>query len=291
MESTGVYWIPLYDEALRTIQAAGVEHLTLRTVGERLGVSRTALYRHFADKQALLATVGREGFRMLRQAVASAWERNGRGRAGFRAMARAYVRFAVEHPSHYRVMFGGFIESSAKDDQFIGEARAAFQVLVDALVEQQNTGDIRRDEPVLMARFIWALVHGTAMLVIDGQLPEAAQREALEQYAVERIFISSLDPRVTIANPVAGYSSFVTGAQFPDPDLGDSEQTPVDLASIADYTTLTAMRAPRPTMISNNAFDSCCFRGDYAKCPADLGGSPLFRFVQRSGQADRAHQF
>src|SRR5260370_17174591 len=59
----------LLDEALRTIQTQGVEHLTLRTVGERLGVSRSALYRHFADKQALLATVGREGFRILRHAV------------------------------------------------------------------------------------------------------------------------------------------------------------------------------------------------------------------------------
>jgi AcrR family transcriptional regulator len=180
----------LLDEALRTIQADGVGHVTMRTLGESLGVSRSALYRHFADKQALLATVGKEGFRMLRQALADTWEENGRGHTGFAAMARAYVQFAVEHPSHYRVMFGGFIESAAKDDDFVGEAKAAFQVLVDALVSQQNTGDIRRDEPVLIARFVWALVHGTAMLVIDGQLPEAAQREALEHYAFERLYAS-----------------------------------------------------------------------------------------------------
>ena len=180
----------LLDEALRTIQTHGVEHLTLRAVGERLGVSRSALYRHFADKQSLLATVGKEGFRMLRQAITDAWERNGRGHTGFQAMGRAYVQFAVAHPSHYRVMFGGFIESAAKDDQFIVEAKAAFQVLVDALVEQQSAGDIRRDDAVLMGRFVWALVHGTAMLVIDGQLPEAAQREALEQYAFERLYAS-----------------------------------------------------------------------------------------------------
>lgn len=180
----------LLDEAVRTIQTYGVEHLTLRTVAERLGVSRSALYRHFADKQALLTSVGTEGFRLFRQAIADAWERNGRGRTGFRAMARAYVQFAAEHPSHYRVMFGGFLESATKDKAFDGEASAAFQVLVDALVEQQNTGAIRRDEPVLMAHFVWALVHGTAMLVIDGQLPEATQREALEQYAFERLYTS-----------------------------------------------------------------------------------------------------
>src|SRR5499427_10648583 len=89
----------LLDEALRTIQTHGVEHLTLRTVGVRLGVSRSALYRHFADKQSLLATVGKEGFRKLQQALADAWKRNRRGRIGFEAMGRAYVHFAVAHPS------------------------------------------------------------------------------------------------------------------------------------------------------------------------------------------------
>ncbi len=176
----------LLDEALRTIQARGVGDLTLRTVGARLGVSRSALYRHFADKQALLAAVGCEGFRMLREAIADAWERNGHGLAGFEAMARAYMQFAVAHPSHYRVIFGGFIES-AKDEDFIREASAAFQVLVDALVDQQRAGLIRSDDPVLMARFVWAVVHGISMLIIDGQLREAGQREALELYAIERL--------------------------------------------------------------------------------------------------------
>ncbi len=178
----------LLDEALRTIETQGVEHLTLRTVGAKLGVSRSALYRHFADKQSLLATVGQEGFRKFRQALADAWEANGHGRIGFEAMVNAYVQFAMAHPSHYRVMFGGFIESAAKDDHFMAEARAAFQVLVVALIEQQNAGDIRRDDPVLMARFVWAAVHGTAMLFINGQLPESAQREALEPYVAERIY-------------------------------------------------------------------------------------------------------
>lgn len=180
----------LLDEALHTIQTHGVEQLTLRTVGEHLGVSRSALYRHFADKQSLLAAVGKEGFCTLRQAIADAWERNGRGRIGFQAMGKAYVQFAVAHPSHYRVMFGGFIESAAKDDHFVAEATAAFQVLVDALVEQQNAGNIGQDDPIRMARFVWALFHGTSMLFIDGQLPETAEQDALVQYTLERLYAS-----------------------------------------------------------------------------------------------------
>lgn len=178
----------LVDEAVRTIDRHGVEALTLRTIGDRLGVSRTALYRHFADKPALLAAVGREGFRLLRLALTDAWEQHGRGRPGFEAMGLAYVRFAVAHPAHYRVMFGGFIESCAKDDEFVEEAKAAFQVLVDALVAQQEAGLVRRDQPLLQARMIWSLVHGISMLAIDGQLRgQDEQGEALNAYAIERI--------------------------------------------------------------------------------------------------------
>ncbi len=178
----------LLEEALRTIQADGVEGLTLRGVGEKLGVSRTAMYRHFSDKQALLAAVGREGFRTLRLALTAAWEEHGRGRTGFEAMGLAYVQFAVRHPSHYRVMFGRFVESCSRDAAFVQEATGAFQVLVDSLVDQQQAGLVRRDDPALLARFIWAIVHGIAMLVIDGQLRGVDEDGALlNQYAVDRI--------------------------------------------------------------------------------------------------------
>ena len=175
----------LLEQALQTIQAGGIEQVTLRAVGEKLGVSRTALYRHFSDKQALLAAVGTEGFRMLRQALTDAWSKHGGGRAGFEAMGIAYVQFASVHPAHYRVMFGRFIESCSKDAELVQEASAAFQVLVDAVVEQQQAGLVRQDDPLRLARFDWAVVHGIAMLEIDGQL--RGDGEALSHYAAERL--------------------------------------------------------------------------------------------------------
>ena len=103
-------------------------------------------------------------------------------------MGLAYVQFAVAHPSHYRVMFGGFIESCSKDQEFVTEANGAFQVLLDSVVEQQQAGLVRRDDPQLLARFIWSVVHGVAMLAIDGQLRGSDDRgEVLNRYAVERI--------------------------------------------------------------------------------------------------------
>ena len=177
----------LIDQALRTIGKEGVEGLTLRAVGEALGVSRTALYRHFSDKQALVAGVAREGFRTLRLALVEAWERAGRGQAGFQAMGDAYVQFAATHPSHYRVMFGRFVESGARDPELIQEAEAAFQALVDALVAQQREGGVRGDDPILLARFVWSVVHGIAMLTIDGQLKDDESVTLFKRYASQRL--------------------------------------------------------------------------------------------------------
>ena len=178
----------LIEQALRTVDRLGVEGLTLRTVGEALAVSRTALYRHFSSKQALVAAVASEGFRMLRLALVGAWEQGGRGRAGFEAMGEAYLRFAVAQPSYYRVMFGRFVESCAREPELVEEAEAAFQALVDALVDQQRDGLVRGDDPVAMARFVWSVTHGLAMLVIDGQLRDGeAAGLALNRYASERL--------------------------------------------------------------------------------------------------------
>jgi AcrR family transcriptional regulator len=176
----------LVQEAVRTIQARGIDALTLRAVGGRLGVSRTALYRHFADKEALLAAVATEGFRTLRTALIAARDARGRGRDGLERMGAAYVQFALTHPSHYRVMFGGRVRSEVI--RTIGGADTyAFQVLVDAMVAEQQAGRVRRDDPLQLAVYAWAVVHGVAMLALDGLLPPTLEVDALVRLANERL--------------------------------------------------------------------------------------------------------
>ena len=176
----------LLQEAVRTIQRSGVQALTLRAVGERLGVSRTALYRHFRDKSGLLAAVAREGFRMLRLQLLEAWTTNGGGRKGFEAMGAAYVRFAVDHPSHYRVMFGGYVDSPGpRDPELAREGAGAFQALVDAIVSLQQNLLMKTDPPLQLAQYIWSNVHGIAMLAIDGQLRQPV--DEVVRFANERM--------------------------------------------------------------------------------------------------------
>jgi len=171
----------LLQEAVRTIEKGGVAALTLRAVGQRLGVSRTALYRHFADKSALLAAVASQGFRTLRDRTQAAWDEHG----ALQPMGAAYVRFAVAHPSYYRVMFGGFVKGVAPDTDLAREGGAAFQVLVNAIVSLQKQGRLRHDHPLALAQYIWATVHGIAMLAIDGQLKQPI--DEVIRFGLERL--------------------------------------------------------------------------------------------------------
>ena len=135
----------------------------------------------------MLDAVATEGFRTLRQQLVGAWDEGGRGSAAFESMGVAYIRFAVANPSHYRVMFGGFVDPEACEPGLAVEAAGAFQALVDALAALQRDAIVRAEDTVKMARFVWAVVHGVAMLAIDGQLREPGAVEELIPYALERL--------------------------------------------------------------------------------------------------------
>ncbi|MEZ5352121.1 MAG: hypothetical protein R2762_05745 [Bryobacteraceae bacterium] len=95
----------------------------------------------------------------------------------------------------------------------------------------------------------------------------------------QTIFLSATDTRVSLAFPVAGYSSFLTRSQWPELDLGDAEQTPTDLGAVADYAHLTALMAPRVLQVGNNAKDNCCFRADYVTGALIQVATPAYRLL------------
>jgi hypothetical protein len=111
-------------------------------------------------------------------------------------------------------------------------------------------------------------------LALDNVDPTRVAVSGLSGGGWQTIVISALDPRVTLANPVAGYGSFRTNIAFDD--LGDSEQVPSDMALVADYAHLTALRAPRPTLLTYNAADDCCFKSGHTLEPLLAAARPAF---------------
>jgi dienelactone hydrolase len=127
-----------------------------------------------------------------------------------------------------------------------------------------------------LAPFFLAMKRGLDILLSHQHAdPKRVAVAGLSGGGWQTITISSLDERVTLADPVAGYSSFRTRARHFS-DLGDSEQTPNDLAVVADYAHLTAMMAPRPTLLTFNYADDCCFKSDHALPPLLQAARPIY---------------
>jgi len=139
-----------------------------------------------------------------------------------------------------------------------------------------------------LAPFYLAMSRGLDVLLAHKHADPARVAVAgLSGGGWQTIVISSLDERVTLANPVAGYSSFLTRVGV-SADLGDSEQTPVDLGKYADYLHLTALRAPRPTLLTYNAKDNCCFVAGTALPPLLEVAGPLYKLYGKP-DALRSH--
>ena len=140
---------------------------------------------------------------------------------------------------------------------------------------------------------IWQLTfwpfsgRSTCSWSIRGPMPTRVGMTGLSGGGWQTIFFSPLDPRVTLASPVAGYSSFLTRIRHFE-DLGDYEQTPTDLATTLDYTHLTAMLAPHPTLLIFNQRDSCCFAAPHAMPPLMGAAAPVFSLFDRE-DALRVH--
>jgi AcrR family transcriptional regulator len=166
----------LRDAALALITEAGADALTLRGAAKRAGVSQAAPYRHFRNKEALLAAVAEDGFRAMAEAMGRRAAPHREDPAGrLRALGWAYVEFATRHPAHFRVMFGRVPVDRAAHPGLQAAATAAYGLLTGAIRDCQAAGVIRGGDPEELALCAWSAVHGLSALVVDGQLGERAR--------------------------------------------------------------------------------------------------------------------
>jgi AcrR family transcriptional regulator len=158
----------LLGAALELIGEQGPRAFSLAEAARRAGVSVAAPYRHFPDKDALLAAIATEGYALLEQGL-----REGLAQApaapvlGLRALAEAYVRFSTARKAHFRAMFSGGLVKA----QHPGLARAAeraFRILLDVVARLRETEGTAAIEQSALA--IWAIAHGAAVLHGEGDL-------------------------------------------------------------------------------------------------------------------------
>lgn len=158
----------LVEEGLKLLAQSDAEHLSLREVARNVGVSATAVYRHFPDKQALLSALALAGGAELERQQIAAQQMVGGGINGFNETGRTYVRFAIAHPALFRLMMTdaracAMIDSREADQQGLGLLRRN----VDMLAAPGTSENAKRTRAVQA----WSIVHGLAMLILDGQVP------------------------------------------------------------------------------------------------------------------------
>jgi AcrR family transcriptional regulator len=164
----------LLEAGLAILAARDLEGLSLREVARAVGVSATAVYRHFPDKQALMSALALEGLAQLSAAQHAAADAAGGGAAGFAASGRAYVRFALAHPALFRLIFASPVLADGGSEPG-GRSTAARTLKANAPATPAAIAGASGSLNELRA---WAMVHGLAMLMLDGQVP--AQSELID---------------------------------------------------------------------------------------------------------------
>ncbi|HYB35537.1 MAG TPA: TetR/AcrR family transcriptional regulator [Mycobacterium sp.] len=159
----------LTSAALSLVAEKGPKGFTLTEAARRAGVSAAAPYRHFADKAELLATVAEQGFLELHADLTAAADVASEPKGRVIELGRVYVRWAVTHPDHYRVMFGAETITAGHPTLAVA-AEQAFDDLLDAITRCQEAGIVSGQDPREIAGPLWSLVHGVASLAIGGEL-------------------------------------------------------------------------------------------------------------------------
>ncbi|KZX79366.1 TetR family transcriptional regulator, partial [Alcanivorax sp. HI0011] len=158
----------LLREANRLLDEDGIDGLSLRKLAERAGVSRTAPYHHFRDKNALLCALATQAFSQLDEMIARQLQGDG-SRERIQHFVSEYLRFATEHPEQYELMFGRTIwKSGDPTDELKAVAYRSFRHYAERLGSQLQ-GRLPADtDPLRVAQASWATIHGLCRLVIDG---------------------------------------------------------------------------------------------------------------------------
>ena len=140
----------------------GISKINLRDLAVKCGVSATSVYRHYKSKEHLLAVIAEDGFIKLHQSMLAAEQPN-----KFQKIGIAYIRFAIQHPVHFQLMFGALLERK-NYPALLDASTEAYQVLR-IQVEEGIAQGIMVGDTDSLTHTAWATVHGAAVLLLDNQ--------------------------------------------------------------------------------------------------------------------------
>jgi len=164
--------------ALQLIAEVGPGNFTLREVARRAGVSHNAPYRHFRDKDELIAAVAGQGFRELNKTMLDAARLSTSAIDSLKRAGLAYVEFALRRPEHFTVMFDSQ-DRRRKSSDATEAGEQAFATLVTLVKSCQDEGRLPSGDLHRLALLAWSMVHGVAKLATAKRLPYGSKADIL----------------------------------------------------------------------------------------------------------------
>lgn len=167
----------------------GVGGLSLRKVARRAGVSHSAPYAHFKDRQSLIAAISTEGFRQLYAELGAAVSSHADDpEEQLVEAAWAYMQFALNHTDTFKIMFSGVLEKEKDYPSFVEISGKTFERVVDIVRACQNAGILRPGSSELVAVSVWGHVHGIVSLALEGQI----SHRVLERFTLRDILLFAI---------------------------------------------------------------------------------------------------
>lgn len=165
-------------DAAATIYADdGAAGLSMRRVAAEIGVSATAIYRHFENKEQLVVEVCARASRLFETYLLQAL-REPDPPSRMRTLGRQYREFGLDRAEYYRALFmSPHPEFENLREETTQQFGVTFQLLVDRVRENQDSGHIAEADPIATAATIWAHVHGLVSLFLDGHMPDMSREE------------------------------------------------------------------------------------------------------------------
>ena len=161
----------LIQAGIEILSKEGFQALSLRKVAKEAGVSHTAPYAHFADKQALIAAIAAAGYGELHQQLVAAQASQGDPLVRLEAVAQAYLRFAIDKPDHFRITFSGVVEAEQNYPDYVEQSKRCFALVVEVVADCQANGILKPGDTQLVAVSVWSCIHGFVQLFLANQLP------------------------------------------------------------------------------------------------------------------------
>lgn len=197
--------------AFEFIAKEDIDKLTLKILSDATGTSRSAIYKHFKNKDALIETIIERGFDKFDKETTSYFRDDTKALVDkFYLTGKLYIEFAYKNPNLYRLLFGKkYAHIREKIISIKDEDCSGFSILQKTVEEGQQQGIFKKEDSYHQAIVIWATMHGFSSLIIDGFMDVEEIYENVYTTLFETLLSGIVSDKVKLISTIPLFKKFL----------------------------------------------------------------------------------